>query len=657
MWQTAVHMIRHTYRFYPYIEQELLETGESYESYCYNVYHCNVWGDDLIASVMGDMWNLAITILSPVHKKPLHLFHNKIKNPDVVIVANGGSYLAQDKGSTHFNATRPFRADYRKPGAEFLHLTISINMNQKLEPIILSDKDKANQISLNEYLKCDTDRSLQLLRGVMEQLNCVDDHITGLIKQSDDMRSQKDILVHKLSQLGVSVERVKEVTDLLKETSYCHTSEREKIDAELEKKRKAEEEKEESEAKKQKVVPTVQGEIDPDYEIKTPEKQDEDYDAKLKRQQKDLIRQQEIILHAQEQQLIKQQQTIAYQQQMLTQQQPPITVTPRVDIPGISTGGAGISPRALAFIKGAQNPTISPQAQQVIVNQDIEGQQVIVSQTSQEKEIETVQQGKEGKKTLLIPKLGENQNIILIPAAPRKSKPLRSSKLGPVPENHEDPHHHYCDKCYASYTTKDKLTRHKTYNCLKPIPQFICDACNKSYFWQNTLREHYYKEHVGVIMYHCTKCNQPFHWNNRVSKHRNACPNKDGPDLYKGRIDLDPALEEKFKRRVAIDVDIPDDVRAIAEEELEKEQGGSSSVGVAGEIPLENVASEVPPCPQSEPAHQATPSDPNILVIAPSTSASKDQTASVMLQQLSEGGIPLTTDDVADDDNEEGDNV
>ena len=152
-------------------------------------------------------------------------------------------------------------------------------------------------------------------------------------------------------------------------------------------------------------------------------------------------------------------------------------------------------------------------------------------------------------------------------------------------------------------------------------------------------------------MYHCTKCNQPFHWNNRVSKHRNACPNKNGPDLYKGRIDLDPALEEKFKRRVAIDVDIPDDVRAIAEEKLEKEQGGSSSVGVAGEIPLENVASEVPSCPQSKPAQQATPSDPNIQETAPSTSASKDQIASMMLQQLPEGGISLTTDDVADDHN------
>ena len=93
----------------------------------------------------------------------------------------------------------------------------------------------------------------------MDQLNRVDDRIAELIKESDDMRSQKDILVHKLSQLGVSVDRIKEVTDLLKERPYCRTGEREKIDEELEKKRKAEEEAEEKEAKKQKVVPTVKG--------------------------------------------------------------------------------------------------------------------------------------------------------------------------------------------------------------------------------------------------------------------------------------------------------------------------------------------------------------------------------------------------------------
>ena len=138
-----------------------------------------------------------------------------------------------------------------------------------------------------------------------------------------------------------------------------------------------------------------------------------------------------------------------------------------------------------------------------------------------------------------------------------------------------------------------------------------------------------------------------------MSKHRNVCPNKDGPDLYKGKIDLDPALEEKFKRRVAIDVDIPEEVRTIAEEELEKEQAGSSSLGLAGEIPEDNVAKQVPPCPQSAPTQQVTPIIP---VTTPSTS--EDQTAASMLQQLSEGGvIPLGTDiDVEGDDNDdEGD--
>ena len=65
MRQVRFHMLRHPLKFYKYIEQELLETGESYESYCYNVYMGNVWGDDLVAVAFGDMWNLAISIVTP----------------------------------------------------------------------------------------------------------------------------------------------------------------------------------------------------------------------------------------------------------------------------------------------------------------------------------------------------------------------------------------------------------------------------------------------------------------------------------------------------------------------------------------------------------------------------------------------------------------
>ena len=103
MCQAAMHMLRNPYRYYEALEMQLIRTGESYESYVYNVFHWNIWGDDLLAAVIGDMWNIAISIVTPIHKKPVALFHNK-DVPDVVIVANGGDYMSND-GSTHFSAT------------------------------------------------------------------------------------------------------------------------------------------------------------------------------------------------------------------------------------------------------------------------------------------------------------------------------------------------------------------------------------------------------------------------------------------------------------------------------------------------------------------------------------------------------------------------
>ena len=56
-----------------------------------------------------------------------------------------------------------------------------------------------------------------------------------------------------------------------------------------------------------------------------------------------------------------------------------------------------------------------------------------------------------------------------------------------------------------------------------------------------------------------------------MSGHRNACPNKNGPDLYQPRAPYDKKIEETFKRRAAIPVNIPQGVLDIAEEEMEKD--------------------------------------------------------------------------------------
>ena len=103
MCQAAMFMLMNLYKYYKPLEIELLHTGESYKSYCFNVYNRNIWGNDLIATVIGNMWSIMISIVTPVHKKPLVLFHNK-DILDVVLVANGSDYMRQNR-STHFSTT------------------------------------------------------------------------------------------------------------------------------------------------------------------------------------------------------------------------------------------------------------------------------------------------------------------------------------------------------------------------------------------------------------------------------------------------------------------------------------------------------------------------------------------------------------------------
>ena len=582
------------------MEQELTETGESYESFCVNVYKCNVWGEDLIAAAIGDMWNIGITILSPVFRKPIHLFHNKTEEPDVVIVSNGGSYMCSDKGSTHFSATIPLTTNYVKPGSEHLHSNLGTDINPKIMPLILEDKKKARDIAMKEYLKVDTELSLDLLRSVIRQLNRIDDHITTLIKESDDLNCQKNVLTNQLLQLGLSAERIKEITDMKREREYCRTTEREEIDKANERKRKAEEEKWDK-AKKQKVVATVEGEEQPDYEIPTSEKakQTEEHDSKMSRQQKEIIEQQEKIIQRQEEELIRRQQLINIQEQSMRCE--PIVVQPGTS--GIRTGGQGtidryLSPSDLQYLRNKPSSTVPcrqvqeihgiapPQVQPTQVQPgDVIISEPFLTQETQQQPLQQPQQqpqqvpSKESQPTVYVPKVVKSSHIVLIPTPAKKSTPLRSGTAGPVPEDLRDSSRFYCNNCKGNYRTKDELTRHQQNVCGKKVPEYICDSCDKAYFWPNPLREHYYKEHVKVVMYHCPRCNKPFNYANKLSVHsRRNCPNKDGPEIYQRMIDLDEKLEEKFKPKVPLEIQNPEAMQ-VQEDVQDVGEGGVQVVG------------------------------------------------------------------------------
>ena len=176
-------MLKHPEKFYTSIENELIETGESYESYCYNVFHSNCWGDDLVVAAFGDMWNVSISIASPSFKYAIDSWHNA-EEPDIMLIVNGGSYLAENKKTTHFSATQFIDLDHRKPGHDLVNKTVGIDplvVYKKLKPVLLHNVNTARNSAIEAYAKSQKEQSLKLLYSMTRNIERLDEEIACMI--------------------------------------------------------------------------------------------------------------------------------------------------------------------------------------------------------------------------------------------------------------------------------------------------------------------------------------------------------------------------------------------------------------------------------------------------------------------------------------------
>ena len=471
MRQAALYMLRHPYKYFKCVEQELLRSGESYESYCYNVFNKNVWGDDFIAAVFSDMWNVAISIITPISRKPMALFHNK-DNPDVVIVANRGCYMMQ-KGCTHFMATRSTDPKFKQPGSEYMNPTISQDITAKLEPVVLADREDAKQAALKQYLHTGKERSVDLLRGVCTQIKRLDNPICNMIKESDMFREQKDLLEYQLEKLGVSTEKLRDATkELSGDRGYVRTEEREMSDIAADKKRKVEEQLKEQELKKQKVIAVGEGSKDVEIVQGAQAEVEETYHQKLARQQQEIIKQYETLLQQQQNCLVEQEQELEQHRRQEQKQQLQQGQTWSEVIGGIRASSgkqkpstswhAGtidnyLSMKGMTFLPPDVKKNIT---ENVEISEDVTEtveEDVIITEVT--KKMETVK---------YIPtKVPGIENYVLVQAPRMKTMAKRSSVAGPVPEKLRNPAKFYCEKCPCFYTRPNELARHKKRNCLK----------------------------------------------------------------------------------------------------------------------------------------------------------------------------------------------
>ena len=170
-------------------------------------------------------------------------------------------------------------------------------------------------------------------------------------------------------------------------------------------------------------------------------------------------------------------------------------------------------------------------------------------------------------------------------------------------------------------------------------PEFFCDECDGSFFLPNTIREHYYKEHVKKYLYRCRKCGKGFHWKSRIPDHNKKCPMKDGPDQFEGKLPYDENIEKKFQRKKAVPLVLPPD----DSQRRDQEQLPTSSVAQQPML-QPSVYPPVQSTPTSQlvrdedlplaPVIQVPPTDPSVHV------------QPTIVQPLSEGGTESTTEDV-----------
>ena len=615
MRQVGMYMLRHPHRYYKYIEQELIDTGESYESYCYNVFHGNVWGDDLIASVFGDMWNIAITLISPIFKQRFDLFHTK-DFPEIVVIANGGSYMSRGRRSTHFSSTKCNDEGFSKPGIELVNNRQGINPDlvyKRLEPTVLHDAAKAKKLGIDEYMKDEKERSLNLMYSITKHIHRMDNHIAHLIRESDKLKEEKKLMAFKMESLGISTEKIKVACTEQEVLPYMLTEEREREVIREERKRKLEKEKEEKEKqkKKKKIIETKDGKPIESEEIVVEECEEkeqeiqEEHAKKVISQQKLIIKSKEEIVQHQENKILQlqvriqqlemlqmqqqQHQQQEQQQQIIAEADEDITAIPVLDQATLET----LNLPEQGVMQQVIPPTIPPAIQSAIPSTSSSCSMKLENFVKPEllkylpgfkKEredptepsvtsVEMIEfsQATPDQNVVFVPKTVEkNKALFLMPQIAQRGSSKRRNPGAPVPKNLRDMKRFYCEDCSCHYSKKYDLVKHVKWMCRSKIHLHVCDNCGKGFDSETGVKEHYYHEHLKSFLYHCTRCNKGFYFKSRKSSHKAACPNKTGAEKYKGKVEIDPELEKTFKRRKPVEMEIPEELmREIEDDEAE----------------------------------------------------------------------------------------
>ena len=229
--QVALYMIRRPHEFFPYVQNQLLEDNESYESYVRNIFTGTTWGDPLCLAAIAKMWNVTITIVSPLIYSPINLFHKEQK-PKILIVTNGSDIYDKYRW-THFSATESNKEIVEElPGCGTPHqqlVTKKVNDVEKHREIARTcSQDLAKTSALARYHE--TCSAIDYIEGELQALN---DRLAHLKIMKNKIGEDLGSLGVEVHGLKMSEAHYKAVTSTQTETNPIHNTQEDQQAADI----------------------------------------------------------------------------------------------------------------------------------------------------------------------------------------------------------------------------------------------------------------------------------------------------------------------------------------------------------------------------------------------------------------------------------------
>ena len=193
--QIAAYMAKHVSFFQPWMADYLKQHKLTFEGYILGIAQATICCDIYMVGALSRMWNVSITIISPVYTSPWKLFHDSSKH-NIVVLANGHSFGRQ----THYSATQKSSSVAQKVGHDLQDANIKF-----IHGFIQGKKAASKIFELDE-----TDAILKLHYSVSKKLHALKlqvEQSESVLNEIEEQLEELDIRKDDLNRFHADMDR------------------------------------------------------------------------------------------------------------------------------------------------------------------------------------------------------------------------------------------------------------------------------------------------------------------------------------------------------------------------------------------------------------------------------------------------------------------